>query len=74
MLKRDKQFYIQEFILRGLNIYNFFTLGKEIWPFKNLHVFLEINVKWLFIQGVKKELIVQHPVQFWSFLRAPAEN
>ena len=24
--------------------------------------------------GCKKELIVQHQVQFWPFLRAPAEN
>ena len=35
---------------------------------------MEISVKWLFIQGVKKEFIVQHPLHFWPFLRAPAKK
>ena len=67
-------FFIQEFRLGGLIIYHSFTLSEQICPLKEFAIFLEINVKWLFIQGVKKEFIVQHPAHFWPFLRAPAEK
>ena len=34
---------------------------------------MEINGKWLTIQCVQR-IIVQHPVYFWPFLKAPAEK
>ena len=47
---------IQEFILGGSIIYHSFTLIQQIWPLKKLPLFLEINGKWLIIQGVKPNL------------------
>ena len=44
----------QEFILEGLKIYHSFNLGQKNWSLKKLAYFLEINGKWLIIQGVKK--------------------
>ena len=41
---------------------------------KKIAIFLEINEKWLFIQGVKKEFIVQHPAFFLPFLKDPADK
>ena len=43
----------QEFILGGL-INHYFNLGQELWSLKNWHIFLEINGKWMTIQGVNK--------------------
>ena len=48
---------IQEFILGGLIIHHSLTLGQEIWPLKKIAIVLEINGKWLIIQGVKTNLL-----------------
>ena len=66
-LNGTHNFFIQEFILGGLIIYHSFTLSQNIWPkIFSLNI-LEINVKWLFVPGVKKEFIVQYPVNFLMF-------
>ena len=56
-------------------LFTILLLWRKKMVFQKICIFfLEINVKWLFIQGVKKEFSVQHPVHFWPFLRAPAEK
>ena len=48
-------------------------MAKKI-PVTKIAIFLEIIGKWLFIQGVKKEFIVQHPAFFLPFLKDPADK
>ena len=59
---------------RDLIIYHSLLWAKKFGLYKKIAIFMEINVKGLFIQGVKKEFIIQHPVLFWPVLRAPAKK
>ena len=59
--------------MRGLIIYHSFTLDHKFFIIKLNWLFLEINFKWLIIQGFKN-IIVQHPVHFLTFLMASSEK
>ena len=58
---------IKEFILGGSIIHHSFTLGQKFAIKTKIVIFLEINGKWLIIQGKKIEFIVQHPAFFCQF-------
>ena len=52
--------------------YPFFTLGRKIGHYKKI-IALEINRKWLLLQGVKKK-IGQHPAHLKKKLKAAVEK
>ena len=63
--------FLRVFIGR-LDYLPLFYFGPKFCPLKIYSYFWEINGKWLIIQGVNKLFIVQHPTNFWQFVRDPA--
>ena len=77
MPKRDKYFFYSFYLTVHNGKFDYlalFNFGQKKWLLKIFATFLEMKVKWLFIQGVKIQFSVQHPTHFWPFLRAPAER
>ena len=66
------KFCIQEFILGGLIIYHYFTLGPNFCPLKNIGIFFGNQWKMGKYTGCQQLFIVQHPTHFWPFERDPA--
>ena len=54
-------------------IYYLFTLGKQIWSKKQLAYFLEINEKWLIIQGVENKYC-QTSCAFLAIFKGPSRK
>ena len=61
-------------MLGGLIIYHSLTLGQKIWSLKKIGIFLVNQWKVDNYTGCYKKNIVQHPVHFWPFVKAPAEK
>ena len=57
----------------GLIIYHSLTLCQKIWSLKKMAYFLEINVKWLIIQGVKKSYC-QTSCAFLAIFKGPSRK
>ena len=51
-----------------------FTLDQQIWQLKKMLLFLEIDGKWIIIQGGKSNLLSKTFAHFWPFLKALADK
>ena len=71
-LNRAILFYLIVHIGR-FNYLSFFYFMSKNWPLNKLPFFLEINGKWLFIQGIKKINCLTSSV-FSPFLKDPADK
>ena len=65
---------MQEFILRGLIIYHYFTQGQNLWPLKQIYIFFESQWEVANYAGCKLKLLSYIQRIFRPFLKAQAEK